>query len=1125
MEPELADAAARAAALDAEQSFCVTAPAGSGKTELLTQRVLTLLARVDNPEEVLAITFTRKAVAEMRARIVVALRSAEREDDENAAPHRQTTLALARAVLQRDADKGWQLLANPGRLRIFTFDAFSAYLVRQMPITSGFGGAPSQEDNAEPLYLDAVECLLARLEDDSALAADIATVVAHLDCKLAELENILVDLLCKRDQWRGLYAHLQEGSAAELLQGYIDSMVEELLTGLHARLHLFGGPLCEQIDYAAGKLIEHDKPSPVKELVGLTQLPGVDPAAVKVWQTIRTLLLTDKNEWRKSVNIRQGFPAGNAAEKRQKSAFKALLDELQMQQGLLALLGEIRELPEHSYAEENWPLLQALLNVMRHLLAYLELSFQSAQKVDFSAISLRALDALGALDAPSDLALRLDYQIQHILVDEFQDTSRVQHELLARLTAEWGSDPQGRKTLFIVGDAMQSIYAFRNARVGLFMYARKHGIAELPLRPLELSTNFRSKQAIVEWVNATFETAFPPADDLRLGATPYVASTALSASSSAAEVQAFGYFDTFSKQAEAQKICALIGAAREQDPEGSIVILLRTRKQAEPILPALRAAGIDWQAAELDKLSDQACVTDLMSITRALLNPADRVAWLALLRLPMCGLAMEDLLAVAGVTQATAQQALLERIVNYQSIDTLSDDGKPRLALLSEVFGAAWEARQRKPLHYVVQGIWQALSGDAVYATPAEQDYCQRFFMALEQLVQNEEALHWQLIEDNIERQYAESTSESSAAVQIMTIHKAKGLEFDTVLLPSLHQRSQTDGRELLNWFDPVDDDGQSPLLIGLNERGNDQQKTLYSYVRFLKRRQRELESVRLLYVACTRAAKRLYLFSGVKEQAKSGDLVPAGSTGLASVIWPTIRDNIQVLDDAGAKPEARPEIVITELTRVSHVKPAAATPESGLLSTFRGREFDSDPHAAPQRNRLEKIVGTVVHTNLEQLVRGQHHNWHLKALDFMRARWQTQLRQRGVSSTDLQQALDAVQRAIRNALTDANAAWIFDAGQHDSAVELPLAVQTATGIKHYIIDRTFVLEDGTRWIIDYKTVLHETVDDLAAFDRQKSALYQQQLAAYRNAFMQAGEKKVRTGLYFPIQQHFIEVS
>ncbi|MGI9286897.1 MAG: 3'-5' exonuclease, partial [Pseudomonadales bacterium] len=372
--------------------------------------------------------------------------------------------------------------------------------------------------------------------------------------------------------------------------------------------------------------------------------------------------------------------------------------------------------------------------------------------------------------------------------------------------------------------------------------------------------------------------------------------------------------------------------------------------------------------------------------------------------------------------------------------------------------------------------------------------------------------------------QYAESANESGAAVQIMTIHKAKGLEFDTVLLPSLHQRSQGDATELLNWFDPVDDDGQSPLLIGLNNQNKSEQKTLYSYIRFLKRRQQELESARLLYVACTRAAKRLYLFSGVKEQVKTGELLPAGGTGLARLIWPAIRDNIQVLDDADAKPESRPEINIKELTRASQVKPLPPASESGLLTSFRGSEFDNDPQTAAQGNRLEKIVGTVVHRNLEQLVRDQQHGWSGAALAGMRTRWQTQLRQLGVSAEDLSMALDVVNQAINNALTDPNAAWIFDADQHDSAVELALAVQTNSGTKHYIIDRTFVCNDGTRWIVDYKTVLDDSVEDPAGFLEQKARLYQEQLNTYKRAFQQVGEEKIKTGVYFPIQQLFTEL-
>jgi len=139
MSERLADAEARETALDPARSFIVQAPAGSGKTELLTNRYLALLARVDHPEEVLAITFTRKAAAEMRNRIIRALADAATGvvPDET---HKQRMVTLAREALARDAERGWNLLRQPQRLRISTIDALCAGLTRQMPVLSRTGG-------------------------------------------------------------------------------------------------------------------------------------------------------------------------------------------------------------------------------------------------------------------------------------------------------------------------------------------------------------------------------------------------------------------------------------------------------------------------------------------------------------------------------------------------------------------------------------------------------------------------------------------------------------------------------------------------------------------------------------------------------------------------------------------------------------------------------------------------------------------------------------------------------------------------------------------------------------------------------------------------------------------------
>ena len=137
---QIPDQAARERALNANTSFIVQAPAGSGKTELLTQRFLVLLSRVEYPEQIIALTFTRKAASEMRARIIKALQLAVSTEAPKS-QHQQLTWRLAKRALEKNNILQWNLLANPNRLRIQTIDSMCASLSKQMPLLSGFGAA------------------------------------------------------------------------------------------------------------------------------------------------------------------------------------------------------------------------------------------------------------------------------------------------------------------------------------------------------------------------------------------------------------------------------------------------------------------------------------------------------------------------------------------------------------------------------------------------------------------------------------------------------------------------------------------------------------------------------------------------------------------------------------------------------------------------------------------------------------------------------------------------------------------------------------------------------------------------------------------------------------------------
>jgi ATP-dependent exoDNAse (exonuclease V) beta subunit len=195
----VADVAARERALEPGRSCLVQAPAGSGKTELLIQRFLALLARVERPEEIVAMTFTRKAAGEMRERIVAAL-DAALAGTATDSPHAQRTRELALAALDADRRHGWHLVAHPARLAVVTIDAFAAGLARQAPLATGMGGTPRFEELAAPRYLAAAR---AALEAAPAANAAWRRLLAHADNDAAGAITLIADLLSKREQWIG----------------------------------------------------------------------------------------------------------------------------------------------------------------------------------------------------------------------------------------------------------------------------------------------------------------------------------------------------------------------------------------------------------------------------------------------------------------------------------------------------------------------------------------------------------------------------------------------------------------------------------------------------------------------------------------------------------------------------------------------------------------------------------------------------------------------------------------------------------------------------------------------------------------------------------------------------------
>ena len=507
------DATVRQQALDTRYSFAVSAPAGSGKTGLLTQRVLSLLAQCEYPEQILAITFTKKAAAEMQGRIISALQNAKDNPKGPSDPFSKKTWELARQVIKHDADREWHLLALPNRLRITTIDSFCRQLSQHMPLSNTLGNTPEVLDSVEinHAYTLAVRETLNLLEKTHPLQTDLIRLLKHFNNQLPTIESLLVSLLGRRDQWLGPL--LESKDQRHSLESILQTVTTEHLQACQQALRSLSigptsiGPLSRELltlaDYAATTLAKDNKESIIRQCLGLSALPETNHQGLKQWWALCELVLTKQGRVRTTIDKRWGFPSADknmnkeekAYAKEQKQRMLNLLVELKNQPEITHLLHASRGLPADHYTDDQWALLDSLTRVLTRLVAQLNLVFQQIGKTDFIEITLAALNALGHSDQPSDLALALDYRIQHILVDEFQDTSTPQLNLLKQLTAGWQTG-DGR-TLFVVGDAMQSCYGFRDANVGIFLDIRQHGLGDVKLIPLDLSVNFRSEENIV----------------------------------------------------------------------------------------------------------------------------------------------------------------------------------------------------------------------------------------------------------------------------------------------------------------------------------------------------------------------------------------------------------------------------------------------------------------------------------------------------------------------------------------------------------------------------------------------------------------------------------------------------
>ena len=350
-----------------------------------------------------------------------------------------------------------------------------------------------------------------------------------------------------------------------------------------------------------------------------------------------------------------------------------------------------------------------------------------------------------------------------------------------------------------------------------------------------------------------------------------------------------------------------------------------------------------------------------------------------------------------------------------------------------------------------------------------------------------------------------------------MTIHKAKGLEFDTVIIPGLGRGVRSRERALLRWLEHPD---YELLLAPLPPLRSSRPEPTYQAIGHILQEKDDLETLRLLYVAVTRAKSRLHLLGHAK-LSRDNQLVPhAGS--LLAVVWPACAAEFSE-NAVIAEPEDLPTKVPLQLRRLPlnwqapvFSEPRATAEDVVRLASVSGH-FQQE--AVRSRHSEEgRAIGTLVHQWLERIAREGLKSWPKSALEDMSDFFRAQLNSLGVPRARIEVCLTGVLRCLCNTISSERGRWLLT-GHAESAAELALSGVVAGQLVHATIDRTFICQEGIRWVVDYKTSSPSPGEVPAIFMAQEFERYSVQLQLYADLIRQFNPQgpAVRSALYFPV--------
>lgn len=1098
-----------ALAINPEANIAVFASAGSGKTHLLVHRILKLLLSGVDPSHILAITFTRKAAAEMQERLMKVLAEWATADDTQVKttlqslshPHDDASIAKARKLYE-------ELLFSEYEIRITTFHAFCQDILKRFAIHAGVPAGFRVAETNDELKQEARKRLFkAANHENKQLSNTLFTLLQH--CSTVNNVNEVLDtFIDSRSDWLSFTENQSDPV------GYAELCLYKLIFPKQTEKNQNSSDLIPTLQEYFSYISAHKTKTYQSYCELLSAFLGHSQPEKEQLDIIVPVFFTSKME-KREIKANKSLEKSLGTDKTQN--FISLHD---------ALCEQITNYLDIIKKEKLLEFNQAWFYAGHHLLdEYQKLKF-SQHTLDFDDLEWYTYLLLNQHESAAWIQYKLDQRIQHILIDEFQDTNPTQWNLIFPLLSELAIDShENHRSLFFVGDAKQSIYGFRRANSDLQFSAAEWAKENLNAQLIETDDSYRSSPAIINFVNIIFSQQdissnnFNPHQAVQSELWGQVQVNQLSQAEDleidSPKQQGFRdplregkeNFESDSHYLEGQqianKICELISKTtaimESQTPRAikysDIIILARNRTHLANIELALSEKRIPYSSTYDGEFLSRLEVQDILSLLTYLTQSHNDLALAQVLRSPLYGMNDQDLMEISCQPESSWHGKL--KSYAQTSNNTLAKQAFEQLQNWRSIANTL-------PVHDLLDRIYFETNLLSRYTNSLPRDNAGGInsqvldnLTALLQLSLDIDAGRYSSIQSflsSLQNKQINNTSISTKTtdntVKIMTIHSAKGLEAPVVFLVDTGPK-----RAQLNTYKPIinwPSDARRPDQFFLIGRKNSVDKITQSIIdQQVKTNWKE--ELNLLYVALTRAKQYLYITgtASIQTATKSWHSIISDSLNedfkdLSSETW---------LAEYGSPPliKAQKSEQVVKNTSMNF----------DLSKPFPPQEADNgDTQLADPENIEHADYGILVHKVFELIE--QKHSQNDETLKLA---VESSLGLK-IKAQEFKNAVNEVTKCLRSTELQ----HVFNTtGNQEVLKEVPISFIKKGKVLYRIIDH-LIINEKQAWIIDYKTTREVSTDSMQDTAKQ----YQHQIDTYMHAVKKLyPEKTIRASILF----------